>query len=151
MQFAAANQLDRPSRNGCAGPASRPWAQLMPARHSSTTWRLEAQAGGARFEFAPTARPTAPRQQAAGQRGIRGGADGYATKLFRVLDAPENEKVVSALNALAEGSTELVAVTCRYDNPFQQLKCSLLKKGGDFKLPDGDTIKTVVGNLVLKT
>jgi hypothetical protein len=68
-----------------------------------------------------------------------------------VLGAPENGKGVAALNALAEGSTELVAVTCRYDNPFQQLKCSLLEKGGDFKLPDGDTSKTVVGNFVLKT
>lgn len=95
--------------------------------------------------------PRRLRQQAASQRGIRGGADGYATKLFGVLDAPENKKVVAALNALAEGSTELVAVTRRYNNPFQQLKCSLLEKGGDFKLPDGDTIKTIVGNLVLKT
>ena len=107
--------------------------------------------GGARFKFAPTARPTAPSTAGRRSAGHSRGADGYATKLFGVLDSPENEKVVAALNALAEGSTELVAVTRRYNNPFQQLKCSLLDKGGDFKLPDGDTIKTVVGNLVLKT
>lgn len=59
--------------------------------------------------------------------------------------------MVAALNALAEGSKELVTVTRSYSNPFQQLKCSLLEKGGDFKLPDGDTSKTVVGNFVLKT
>ena len=41
--------------------------------------------------------PRRLRQQAAGQRGIRGGADGYAAKDFGVLDAPENEKVVAAL------------------------------------------------------
>ena len=57
--------------------------------------------------------PSSLRQQAAGQRGIRGGADGYAAKVFGVLDSPENEKVVAALNALAEGSKELVAVTRR--------------------------------------
>jgi hypothetical protein len=63
---------------------------------------------------------------------------------YGVFDTPENEKVVSALTALAEGSTELVAVTRRDYNALQQLKRLLLEQGESFKLPDGGTIKEVV-------
>jgi hypothetical protein len=73
-------------------------------------------------------------------------ADGDPAQDFGVLDTPENEKVVSALNALAEGTTELVAVTRRDYNALQMLKRLLLEKGEDYKLPDGGTIKTVVGD-----
>ena len=73
-------------------------------------------------------------------------ADGDAKGDYGVLDTPENEKVVSALTALAEGSTELVAVTRRDYNALQKLKRLLLEKGESFKLPDGGTIKEVVGD-----
>jgi hypothetical protein len=73
-------------------------------------------------------------------------ADSDAEGDYGVLDTPENEKVVSALTALAEGSTELVAVTRRDYNALQKLKRLLLEKGENFKLPDGGTIKEVVGD-----
>ena len=72
-------------------------------------------------------------------------ADSDAKGDYGVLDTPENEKVVSALTALAEGSTELVAVTRRDYNALQQLKRLLLEQGESYKLPDGGTIKKVVG------
>ena len=72
-------------------------------------------------------------------------AEGDPDGDYGILDTPENEKVVSALTALAEGSTELVAVTRRDYNALQQLKRLLLEKGENYKLPDGGTIQKVVG------
>jgi len=65
---------------------------------------------------------------------------------YGVFDTPENEKVVSALTALAEGSTELVAITRRDYNALQQLKRFLLEQGDSYKLPDGGTIKKSAGD-----
>jgi hypothetical protein len=77
---------------------------------------------------------------------VLSGADNRAAvQEFGVLDQPENEKVVSALTDLAQGGTDLVTITRRdYDN-FQKVLRLFREQGNDFKLPDGATVKGVVG------
>ena len=75
------------------------------------------------------------------------GADNKKAEVqeFGVLDQPKNEKVVSALTDLATGGTELVAITMRDFNNFQKVLRLFREQGNDFKLPDGATVKGVVG------
>jgi len=61
---------------------------------------------------------------------------------FGILETnPENERVIEALTALAEGSTEEVVITRRDYNNFQKVLRLLREQGQEFKLPNGGTIR----------
>jgi hypothetical protein len=64
---------------------------------------------------------------------------------FGVLESnPDNERVISALTALAEGTTEEVVITRRDYNNFQKVLRLLREQGQEFKLPNGGTIRATL-------
>jgi hypothetical protein len=68
---------------------------------------------------------------------------------FGVLEGrPENEKVISALTSLAEGSTEVVGISRRDYNHFQMVMRMLREQGQEFKLPNGGTIRAKLDELL---
>jgi hypothetical protein len=68
---------------------------------------------------------------------------------FGVLETnPENERVISALTALAEGTTEEVVITRRDYNNFQKVLRLLREQGQEFKLPNGGTIRDTLGDVL---
>lgn len=68
---------------------------------------------------------------------------------FGVLENnPENERVISALTALAEGSTEEVVITRRDYNNFQKVLRLLREQGQEFKLPNGGTIRATLDDVL---
>lgn len=68
---------------------------------------------------------------------------------FGVLETnPENERVISALTTLAEGSTEEVVITRRDYNNFQKVLRLLREQGQDFKLPNGGSIRATLDDVL---
>jgi hypothetical protein len=68
---------------------------------------------------------------------------------FGVLETnPENERVISALTALAEGTTEEVVITRRDYNNFQKVLRLLREQGQEFKLPNGGTIRATLDDVL---
>ena len=68
---------------------------------------------------------------------------------FGVLETnPENERVIEALTALAEGSTEEVVITRRDYNNFQKVLRLLREQGQEFKLPNGGSIRATLDDVL---
>jgi hypothetical protein len=68
---------------------------------------------------------------------------------FGVLENyPENERVISALTTLAEGSTEEVVITRRDYNNFQKVLRLLREQGQEFKLPNGGSIRATLDDVL---
>ena len=62
VQFATAKQLDRPDRNGCTSYGFANWGPTHAGKAIEQSPATKGRAGGARFQFTPTARPTRPSQ-----------------------------------------------------------------------------------------
>lgn len=73
----------------------------------------------------------------------------WQTVEFGILEErPENEKVIEALTALAQGSTEEVIITRRdYDN-LQKVLRILREQGQEFTLPNGGTIRATLDEVL---
>lgn len=68
---------------------------------------------------------------------------------FGVLENnPENERVITALTAMAEGSTEEVVITRRDYNNLQMVLRLLREQGQEFKLPNGGTIRATLDDVL---
>lgn len=68
---------------------------------------------------------------------------------FGILEQdPENERVIEALTALAEGSTEEVVITRRDYNHLQMVLRVLREQGQEFKLPNGGTIRGTLDDVL---
>jgi hypothetical protein len=62
VHYATAKQLDRPDRNGCTSYGFANWGPTHAGKAIEQSPATKGRAGGARFQFTPTARPTRPSQ-----------------------------------------------------------------------------------------
>ena len=83
---------------------------------------------------------------------VLSGADSVSASTtieFGVLENnPENERVISALTALAEGTTEEVVITRRDYNNFQKVLRLLREQGQEFTLPNGGSIRATLDDVL---